>query len=129
MGTPSSKSFAKTLEKLSITRSSARGQKERETKTKRDTLFEEKLLVFGVSHGGLSERLVLDDSLSSQNMTSVAKAMSTTERETDHVGWQHHQRLGLVVLVLLGTGPLSPGPLLIEQKLVVVVARCKEDNV
>jgi len=40
-----------------------------------------------------------------------------------HVGWQHHQTLGALILILCGPVPFAPCPLLIEEKLKVVVGQ------
>jgi hypothetical protein len=56
-------------------------------------VLEECVVVLGILLGVLSEALVLDEF---------------------HVGGQHHQRLGLDVLELLGAVPLFVPPLLLE---------------
>lgn len=83
------------------------GDSERHTELKQlehsvRELAEEDIVVLGIPLGVLAEHLVLDDL---------------------HIGRQHHERLGLDILILLRTIPLLPGPLLLEQKLIVVVCQ------
>jgi len=49
-----------------------------------------------------------------------AEALVLDER---HVGGQHHEALGLNILVLFRAVPLLPGPLLLQKQLVVVVGQ------
>jgi hypothetical protein len=63
-------------------------------------VLEEKVVILGIHLGVLPEALVLDQL---------------------HISGQHHERLGLDVLELLGAVPLLVSPLLVEQQLVVVV--------
>lgn len=57
-------------------------------------VLEEEVIILGVLLNPRLHRLVLDESI---------------------VGGQHHQALGLGVLVLLGTVPFADVPLLVEQ--------------
>lgn len=66
----------------------------------KDLLLEESLLVLGVNLGGLAERLVLDEG---------------------HVGREHHERLGRLVGVLLGTLPVAPDPRLLDEQAEILV--------
>lgn len=65
-------------------------------------VVEEGLAVLGVLFDVLLESLVLDQG---------------------HVGRQHHQALGGLVLVLLGSVPAAPSPLLLHQEPIVVVGQ------
>lgn len=65
-------------------------------------VVEESLVVLGVLLDPWKETLILDQ---------------------DVISWQHHQRLGLLILQLLWSVPLLPLPALLEQQSVVIVGQ------
>jgi hypothetical protein len=78
------------------------------------------MLILGILLNDLLELLVSDQSVISPN--SIVRCAFKHEHKNLR---KHHQRLGFLVLELLGTVPLAPLPLLIEQELVELIGeRC-----
>ena len=78
------------------------------------------MLILGILLNDLLELFVSNQSVISAN----GNVRCAANHEYENLR-KHHQRLGFLVLELLGTVPLAPLPLLIEQELVELIGeRC-----